>query len=100
MLVRDKTHKVKVWDHNDAVIYVYEKVYFSKVDPKDPEKRISKQETNVITAIPVNADYNTDRDEFIQRVANTVASLEVLYSTEPDSEVGICYVINTPYVNC
>jgi len=46
-MFEDKTHKVKVWDHNDAVIYVIEKNYHTKTDPNDPNKYIHKEESNV-----------------------------------------------------
>ena len=99
MLARDKTYKVKVWDHNDAIIYVYEKEYSSKADPKDPDKMIHKCETAVITAVPINMDWDTDKEAFIQRVAAAASALEDVYSTQPDCEVGVCYVINNPNVN-
>lgn len=99
MLVRDTTHKVKVWDHNDAVIYVYERIYSTKIDPKNPDKKIYKQHTNVITAVPVNFNWDDDKESRIKRVEAAATALEDLYATEPDTDIGVCYVINTPYVN-
>ena len=101
-MIQDKTYKVKVWDHNDAVVFVYDNVYTKTVDPKDPEKSIHKQSKDVITAIPINFGYeenltNEDKVKMVERVAS---SLEDVYSCDPDTdEIGVVYYINRQCVN-
>ena len=98
-MIEDKTHKVKVWDHNDAVIYVTEKYYHSKVNPDDPTKYTHKEVTNTLAVIPVVSDSTPDA-EFIEKVQKAADALADLYSTYPDSEVSVGYVINSnPWVN-
>jgi hypothetical protein len=98
-MLQDKTHKVKVWDHNDAVIYVIEKNYHTKTDPNDPNKYIHKEESNVLTVIPVNSS-STIGTEFIEKVRKAADALAELYSGHPDSEIRINYTINAhPYAN-
>jgi len=98
-MLEDKTHKIKVWDHNDAVIYVKEKYYNSRVNPDDPTKYIHKEVTNTLAVIPVNSG-DTVGTEFIEKVQKAADALAELYSGEPDSEVHISYVINSnPWVN-
>jgi len=98
-MIEDKTHKVKVWDHNDAVIYVTEKYYHSKVNPDDPTKYTHKEVTNTLAVVPVNSGDSIDA-EFIEKVQKAADALAELYSGEPDSEVRISYIINAhQYVN-
>jgi len=98
-MLEDKTHKIKVWDHNDAVIYVKEKYYSSRVNPDDPEKYIHKEVTNTLAVIPVNSEGGV-HTEFIEKVQKAADALAELYSGECDSEVHVGYVINSnPYVN-
>jgi len=98
-MLEDKTHKIKVWDHNDAVIYVKEKYYSSKVNPDDPTKYTHKEVTNTLAVIPVNSG-DTVSTEFIEKVQKAADALAELYSGECDSEVHVGYVINSnPYVN-
>ena len=98
-MLEDKTHKIKVWDHNDAVIYVKEKYYSSRVNPDDPTKYINKEVTNTLAVIPVNSGGSVD-SVFIEKVIATADALAELYSGECDSEVHVGYVINSnPYVN-
>jgi hypothetical protein len=99
-MLEDKTHKIKVWDHNDAVIYVKEKYHHSRVNPDDPEKYIHKEVTNTLAVIPVNSG-DTVSTEFIEKVQKAADVLAELYSGESDSEVSVGYIINSnPYVNC
>ena len=98
-MLEDKTHKIKVWDHNDAVIYVKEKYYSSRVNPDDPEKYIHKEVTNTLAVIPVNYGGSVD-SVFIEKVIAAADALAELYSGECDSEVHVGYLINSnPYVN-
>lgn len=99
-MLEDKTHKIKVWDHNDAVIYVTEKYYQPRDDPKDPDKRSYKEVSNTVAVIPVNSCKGVDA-EFIEKVQKVSDALADLYSNEPDSEIYINYTINAhQYVNC
>jgi len=98
-MLEDKTHKIKVWDHNDAVIYVTQKYYHSKVSPDDPTKYTHKEVTNTLAVIPVSSSDTID-DGFIEKVQKAADALAELYSGEPDSEVSISYIINAhQYVN-
>lgn len=98
-MLRDKAYKIKVWDHNDAVIYVTEKYYTSQVNPADPTKYKHKEVINNVAIIPVNSGGSSDA-EFIEKVQKTVDALSELYSGEPDSEISISYIINAhQYVN-
>ena len=99
-MIQDKTYKIKTYDHNDAVITVYERHYKQKVDPKDPEKKIYWAELKHITVIPVNRDFDVSDDDFIERVNATVKALVALYEHTPDYEIGISCVFNYPYVSC
>ena len=99
-MLEDKTHKIKVLDCNDAVIYVTQKYYHSKVNPDDPTKYTYKEVTNTLAVIPVSSSDTIDA-EFIERVQKAADALAELYSGEPDSEVSVSYIINAhPYVNC
>ena len=99
-MIKDETYEVKTWDHNDAVIYVSERYYESKVNSDDPTKFTHKHITNNIAVIPVNSSDIIDA-EFIERVQKAADALASLYSGESDSEISISYIINAhPYVNC
>lgn len=98
-MLQDKTHKIKTWRHNDAVIYVTETHYISKVNPDDPTKYTHKEVTNTLAVIPVNSSERIN-SEFIEKVQNAAEALADLYGGEPDSEVHISYTINShPWVN-
>lgn len=98
-MLEDKTHKIKVLDCNDAVIYVTQKYYHSKVNPDDPTKYTHKEVTSTLAVIPVSSSDTIDA-AFIERVQKAADALAELYSGEPDSEVSISYIINAhPYVN-
>jgi hypothetical protein len=99
-MIQDKTYKVKVWDHNDAVITVYERHYKKKAHPKDPDKEIYWAELKPITVIPVDHACTLSDDAFIELVNNTVKALSALYEHTPDFEVGISCTFNYPYVSC
>ena len=102
-MIQDKTYKVQVWDHNDAVVFVYENIYKKVKNPKDPETKIYKTHKNVITAIPVHFGYGDDltNEDKVKLVEKVASSLEDMYSYDCDGhEIGISYYINThQYVN-
>lgn len=99
-MIQDKTYKIKTYDHNDAVIFVYERHYLQKKDPKDEEKKIYWSENRVVAVVPVNKDFEVEEAEFIKRVNATVEALASLYEHTPDYEIGISCVLNYPYSNC
>lgn len=91
-MLEDKTYKIKTYDHNDAVIYVtqHDHTY------RDGKATYS---TEVIAVIPVNCSDGPD-DILQDKVKNAVNYLAELYSTWPDGEIKIQYVINVhPWVN-
>lgn len=102
-MIADKTYKVKVWDHNDAVVFVYENRY-EKINPKDKECFKYKRWNEVKTAIPMNFTYDEDLTEemVVEKVQAVAKSLEAVYALDCDCyEIGISYVINyeRQYVN-
>lgn len=102
-MIQTKTHKVKVWDHNDAVVYVYENRW-EKTNPSDKECTKYKNWKEVLTAIPMNFSYADELTEemVVERVQAVANSLEACYSHDTDGyEIGISYVINynRQYVN-
>ena len=50
-MIATKAYKVKVYDHNDAVVFVYENRW-EKTNPKDKECHKYKHWKEVLTAIP------------------------------------------------
>lgn len=102
-MLEDKTYKVKVGDHNDAVIFVYER-HRKCLNPDDePENHRWKHWKEVVTVIPVNHDFEDYQDtsgQFYTNVRATVDALAELYSSSPDYEMGVEYVMNThQYIN-
>ena len=102
-MIADKTYKVKVWDHNDAVVYVYEHRY-EKANPKDKECNRHKHWKEVITAVPLNFGYSDTLTEnmVLKKVQAVAKSLEAVYEYDTDGyEIGISYTINynRQYVN-
>lgn len=98
-MIEDKTHKVKVWDHNDAVIYVTDTFYIQRKDPNNPDKFISKEQKGVLAVVPVNSSEGIT-ETFLENVQKAADALANLYSNEPDSEVKVTYSINAyPAVN-
>jgi hypothetical protein len=103
-MLQDKTHKIKVYDSHDAVIYVYSR-HTKQLNPeeKDLEKRKWKHWKEVIAVIPAHNygdDYQDSSGEFQNNVKVTVDALAELYSSCYDYEVGVEYVMNThQYVN-
>ena len=100
-MLQDKTYKVKIWDHNDAVIYVTETNSYLKTDPNHEADNTGKwvTETKVLTVIPVDNNEGVD-DDFIDRVKKAADSLAALYEGSPDYAIKVQYIINAhPYVN-
>ena len=102
-MIQTKTHKVKVWDHNDAVVFVYEHQY-EKINPKDKKCHKYKQWKEVLTAIPMNFSYEAELTEemVVEKVQAVAKSLEAVYVHDCDGdEIGISYIINynRQYVN-
>jgi len=97
-MIEDKTYKIKTWDHNDAVIYVYTRHTKCLNPDADSDDRKYKEWKEVIAVLPVNNDYDDIHDEsgkFHCNVRVTVEALTELYGSHPDYEVGISYVMNT-----
>ena len=101
-MLEDKTYKVKVWDHCDAVIHVYER-HSELLNPDDaPENHKWKHWKKIITVIPVSIDgsFPDHERELINDLKVAVDALAELYSKTPDYDVGIEYTINThQYIN-
>jgi hypothetical protein len=102
-MIVTKTHKVKVWDHNDAVVFVYENRW-EKTNPKDKDCHKYKHWKEVLTAIPMNFGYdeNFTEEMVVEKVQAVANSLEAVYVHDCDChEIGISYTINynRQYVN-
>ena len=101
-MLEDKTYKVKVWDHYDAVIHVYGG-HSELLNPDDaPENHKWKHWKETITVIPVSIDgsFPDHEEDLINDLKVAVDALAELYSKTPDYDVGIEYTINTrQYVN-
>ncbi len=101
-MLEDKTYKVKVGDHHDAVIFVYER-HRKCLNPDDkPEDHRWKHWKEVVTVIPVfdDGDYQNSEGVLLNNVKVTVDALSELYSSCPDYEMGIEYTMNThQYIN-
>lgn len=102
-MIANKTYKVKVWEHNDAVVFVYESRW-EKTNPKDKDCHKYKHWKEVKTAIPMNFGYDEDLTEemVVEKVQAVASSLEDAYAHDVDCyEIGISYFINynRQYVN-
>ena len=102
-MIDNKTFKIKTWDHNDAVIYVYTRHTKCLNPDADSDDRKYKEWKEVLTVIPVNNDFEDYQDTsgmFHNNVRATVDALSELYAASPDYEMGIEYTMNThPYIN-
>tara|TARA_R100001463_G_scaffold14383_1_gene37862 strand:+ start:206 stop:514 length:309 start_codon:yes stop_codon:yes gene_type:complete len=101
-MLEDKTYKVKVWDHCDAVIHVYERHSELLNSDDAPENHKWKHWKETITVIPVSIDgsFPDHEEDLINDLKVAVDALAELYSKTPDYDVGIEYTINThQYVN-
>ena len=95
-MIDTKTHKVKVWDHTDAVVYVYETRY-EKTNPDNKECHKYKHWNNLITAIPMEFGYELDltQADKVNKVQAVVDALYEVYTLETDGyEISISYLIN------
>ncbi len=103
MIFEDKTLQIKVWNHNDAVVFVYENRYEPTGEKTEGGSDIHKHWQNVVTAIPVNFGYDhelSDERKY-ELVKNVADSLSGIYSYETDTyEMGVSFYINhRPYIN-
>ena len=89
MIIEDQTVEVKVWDTNDAVIYVYERDY-GKTD-----ETCMRGKPKIVTAIPVNfADGDLSREAQLDRVIKVADALSSLYAYDDLQEISVSYYIN------
>jgi hypothetical protein len=58
MIIEDQTVEVKVWDHNDAVIFVYENIHEKTGEVHESGVDMLRSYKQVLTAIPVDFTYN------------------------------------------
>ena len=87
-MLEDKTYKIKTYDHNDAVIYVTQQDYVMR-DGK------AIYSNHVIAVIPVDCTETVQGDDsLVKKVQDAANYLAELYSTWPDGEIKIQYVIN------
>jgi ASC-1-like (ASCH) protein len=101
MIIEDQTVEVKVWDHNDAVIFVYENIH-EKTGELHEDVPVWKSYKNVVTAIPVNFVYcdSLSNDDKLEKVRKVADALTELYGYEDGNEMGVSYYINhDQYVN-
>tara|TARA_R100000995_G_scaffold23923_1_gene10299 strand:+ start:1215 stop:1520 length:306 start_codon:yes stop_codon:yes gene_type:complete len=94
MNIEDQTVEVKVWDHNDAVIFVYESTH-EKTDELHEGVPVWKGYKKVLTAIPVNFSYGSlSKNEQLDKVCRVADALSELYSDDDLNEIGVSYYIN------
>jgi hypothetical protein len=103
MMIEDQTLEIKVYNHNDAIIFVYENRHEPTGEKTKGGSEIHKHWQNVVTAIPVNFSYPcevTDEEKY-ELVKNVADSLSALYQHETDNyEMGVSFYINhAPYIN-
>ena len=96
MKIEDQTLEVKIWNHNDAVVFVYKHVNNSTKQEDGTYTYESYLE--VLTAIPINFGYEdeelTDKDRY-NKVKKVADSLAEVYCYDPDYEIGISIYMNT-----
>ena len=103
MIIEDQTVEVKVWDHNDAVIFVYENINEKTGEVHESGVPVWRNYKKVVTAIPVNFTHcdslsNEDKLVLVRKVSD---ALTELYAYEDVYEIGVSYYINhDQYVNC
>ena len=97
MRIEDQTVEVKVYNHNDAVVFVYENRYEKTGEKTETGGDIYKHWHNIITAVPVDFGYEaslTDEEKY-ELVKNVADSLVALYQYDHDNyEIGVSYYIN------
>tara|TARA_R110002072_G_scaffold301816_2_gene482513 strand:+ start:184 stop:495 length:312 start_codon:yes stop_codon:yes gene_type:complete len=102
MIIEDQTVEVKVWDHNDAVIFVYESIHEKTGEVHESGVPVWHSYKQVVTAIPVDFTYDEDLsdDAKLEKVRNAADALSQLYSHAGEYEMGVSYYINhDPYIN-
>jgi len=103
MMIEDQILQIKVWNHNDAVIFVYEQRYEKTDEKTESGNDQYKHWHEVVTAVPVNFGYGHElSDERKYELVKSVAdSLADIYSYETDTyEMGVSFYINhRPYIN-
>jgi hypothetical protein len=102
MIIEDQTVEVKVWNHNDAVIFVYETIHEKTGEVHESGHDVWRSYNQVITAIPVDFIYaeNLSDEDKLEKVRNAADALGNLYSHAGDYEMGVSYYINhDPFVN-
>jgi hypothetical protein len=104
MRIEDQTVEVKVYNHNDAVVFVYENRNEKTGEKTDSGADIYKHWQNIVTAVPVDFGYeaNLIDEEKYKLVKNVADSLAAIYELDTDGyEIGVSFYINhRPYVNC
>jgi hypothetical protein len=104
MIIEDQTVEVKVYQHNDAVVYVYENRYEKTGEKSDEGSDIHRQWSNLLVAVPVNFSYEhqLEEEEKYKLVKDVADSLASLYQYETNGyEIGVSFYINShQYVNC
>ena len=103
MIIEDQTVEVKVWDHNDAVIFVYENIHEKTGEVHESGHDMWRSYKQVITAIPVDFTYdeNLSDDDKLEKVRKVADALTELYAYEEGYEMGVSYYINhDQFVNC
>jgi hypothetical protein len=103
MIIEDQTVEVQVWDHNDAVIFVYESIHEKTDEIHESGVPGWRSYKKVFTAIPVNFTYadSLSSDDKLEKVRKVVDALTELYAYEDGYEMGVSYYINhDQFVNC
>jgi len=96
MIIEDQTVEVKVWDHNDAVIFVYENIHEKTGEVHESGVDVWRSYKQVVTAIPVNFTYcdSLSSDDKLEKVRKVADALTELYAYEDGYEMGVSYYIN------
>ena len=96
MIIEDQTVEVQVWDHNDAVIFVYESIHEKTCEVHESGVPVWRSYKKVVTAIPVNFTYcdSLSSDDKLEKVCKVADALTELYAYEDGYEMGVSYYIN------
>lgn len=102
MIIQDQTVEVKVWDHNDAVILVYEQIDEKTGEKNEKGHDIWRSYKKVFTAIPVDFSCGeVSEEERLEKVRKVASALAELYEHQEGWEMGVSYYMNEhQYVNC
>ena len=96
MKIEDQTVEVKVWNHNDAVVFVYE--HHHNATKKEDGTYTYEDYYQVLTAVPINFGYDDEgltEEEKYAKVKTLADALADVYQYEPDSEMGVSIYMNT-----